>query len=258
LSIISLYVPFLLVSVLSSLVFLAVVLTSRRSDFKPVAKVRLTVVERGHRLSVDVLYFLCVVLFMWIAICSWVATAIVFANAQLGWGPPQFGIASACVNIAVAVYEIKFQAKVIKCVGVKRCYAGCLIALSLSFMLFAICARLPPLHLAAVSLFMLAYTLLTFGAHAGSSCTSMILMLHYANPRNRGLLAGLLNTVRTFTQCTLPLVYLQIFKSGRADLVWFVASMSALIGLLWYVLSPTAGCKELRSKDGDKVSKGQN
>jgi len=181
---------------------------------------------------------------MWFGLSAWGSMNIVFAYVQLGWGPPEFGIASACINAVVLVYQLKLQHRLINCVGPKRCYAGALLGQSAAFATFSACAHIPPKSVASSTVFVAAYLTLTFCAHTASACTSMIIMLHYATPKSRGLLAGLLHTTRMVAMSTAPLAYLHVFQLGYVDRAWLFASGSVLMGCIWWVLGPARGCSE--------------
>jgi len=247
---ISLEAPFFLVSVLGAVVFVLLTVASGDDRCKrpeAAAKSRSTFEQNGPEAVTkkrEIAFFFFVVLCLWSAAGSWASMNVVFAYKRLNWGPADFGIASAVVNVIVMVYQIKLQPKIIKKIGAKRCFAIALMGNSLAFVLFAAVAWLTVQHWSAAPIFCAGYLVLTFCMHTASSCVSIITMTHYATPKTRGLLAGLLNTTRMLAMAVAPLAYLRVFRLGHADKGWLFASTMTSIGCIGHLFGPTRACRE--------------
>jgi len=253
LTIVSLEAPFLAVSVFGALVFVALTAVSNKECCARARPPRMSSSIDDHGkdyhgvCKLEILFFFYVIGCMWSATGSWASMNIVFVHARLLWGPAHFGVASACINMIVIVYQIKLQPRLVKTLGPRRCYTFAVAGASGAYLGFASVAWLPVAHLLAAPLFCFFYLLLTFGMHTATSCVSIMMMTDYATPKTRGLLAGLLNTTRMLAMAVSPLVYLRVFQAGHADIGWLCASALALIGCVSFVAGPTHGCARPRA-----------
>ena len=118
-----------------------------------------------------------------------------------------------------------------------------LVGLSLAMATLASVSWVAQLHYIVFPLFNFAYLLLNFSAHTCMSCATMILMMQYATPQTRGLLAGLMNTVRMVNQSFAPLAYLKMFQLGHVDKAWLFSSGMAAVSFVVFVFGPSRGCE---------------
>ena len=257
--VISLEAPFLAISAFGAVVLLLLIITARKdivrphthasSDVSATQSASKSITQGGNQRpkklesKAMVVHFLVVVMCMWMTLSAWSSMGIVYAYDRLGWGPTEFGAASAIVNLIVILYQVRVMPRLLKRFSPTRCYASALVGLSLAMATLASVSWVAQLHYIVFPLFNFAYLLLNFSAHTCMSCATMILMMQYATPQTRGLLAGLMNTVRMVNQSFAPLAYLKMFQLGHVDKAWLFSSGMAAVSFVVFVFGPSRGCE---------------
>ena len=130
---ISLEAPFLTISTCGAAVLLLLIITARKdadSDVSATQSASKSITQGGNRRpqklenKAMVVHFLVVVMCMWMTLSAWSSMGIVYTYDRLGWGPTEFGVASAIVNLIVILYQVRVMPRLLERFSPTRCFAS--------------------------------------------------------------------------------------------------------------------------------------